>query len=88
MSVQAMSWVLNESKSTLGSRLVLLSIANHADAKGMNSWPNIPTIAGESLMSERQAQRCIKQLEKSGELVVERGAGYNGSHRFRLPLMG
>lgn len=88
MSVQALSWVLNESESTLGSRLVLLSIANHADAKGMNSWPNVATIAQEARVSERQTQRCIKQLEKLGELAVEKGAGYNGSHRFRLLGMG
>lgn len=88
MSVQALSWVLNESKATLGSRLVLLSIANHADAKGFNSWPSIPVIAQEARVSQRQAQRCIKQLEVSGELEVERGGGYSGSHRFRLLGMG
>lgn len=83
-----MSWVLNESEATLGSRLVLLSIANHADAKGMNSWPAIPTIAQEARVSERQAQRCIKTLEDLGELKVERGGGYAGSHRFVLIGMG
>lgn len=86
MSVQAMSWVLNESKATLGSRLVLLSIANHADAKGMNSWPKIKVIAEESRLSERQAQRCIRQLEKLGELEAKRGAGFEGSHRFRIVM--
>lgn len=83
-----MSWVLNESMATLGSRLVLLSIANHADAKGMNSWPKIKVLAEESRLSERQAQRCIRQLEKLGEIEVQRGAGYEGSHRFRLVHMG
>jgi hypothetical protein len=84
MSVQALSWVLNESKATLGSRLVLLSIANHADAKGLNSWPSVSVIAKEAHLSYRQAQRCINSLEKLGELEVERGGGFNGSHRFRL----
>lgn len=87
MSVQAMSWVLNESSSTLGSRLVLLSIANHADAKGMNSWPSIPTIACESHVSERQVQRCLRELERIGELQIDRGEGYKGSHRYQLIRM-
>jgi Helix-turn-helix domain len=88
MSVQALSWVLNKSKSSLGSRLVMLSIANHADADGMNSWPSITVIARESRVSQRQAQRCINSLEKLGELEIERGAGYKGSHRFRIVGMG
>ena len=87
MSIQAMSWVLNESKSTLGSRLVLLSIANHADDKGMNAWPSIPVIARQARLTERQAQNCIKKLERSGELQIARGEGYRGSHRYTMPRM-
>ena len=83
-----MAWVLNKSKATLGSRLVLLSIANHADATGMNSWPSIPIIAKESKLSERQAQNCIKNLERIGELNIERGEGYKGSHRYTLVKLG
>ena len=87
MSVQALSWVLNKSKSTLGSRLVLLSIANFADENGMNSWPKVPVIAQQARVSERQVQNCFKNLERLGELVIKRGEGYNGSHRFELPKM-
>jgi hypothetical protein len=87
VSVQALSWVLNESRATLGSRLVLLSIANYADEKGMNSWPKVPVIAKQARISERQVQNCFKTLECLGELVIKRGEGYNGSHRFELPKM-
>lgn len=87
MSVQALSWVLNESKATLGSRLVLLSIANHADAKGMNSWPAVPVIAEEARISERQVQNCLRNLERLGELKIIRGEGYKGSHRFEVVKM-
>src|SRR5690606_34671307 len=83
---QAMTWVLTYSEARLGDRLVLLSIANHANSYGDEAWPSIDTLAEESRMSARQVQRAIQRLQKTGELEVHRGAGPNGTHRYRLPL--
>lgn len=80
-----MTWVLKHSESRLGDRLVLFSIANHADHIGDRSWPSIDTIADETRMSPRQVQRAIQRLEELGELEVRRGAGPNGTHWYRLP---
>jgi hypothetical protein len=70
MSVQAMSWVLDHSDAELGSRLVLLSIANHCDADGRNAWPSQARIAAEAHVSERTVRRCVENLVDLGELTV------------------
>jgi hypothetical protein len=86
MSVQALSWVLDKSKSRLAARLVLLSIANHADQDGANTWPSLPTIAREAHVSVRQAQRAILDLCCIGELLVclQGGPGKSNVYRIRM----
>lgn len=83
-----MSWVLDHSKSRLAARLVLLSIANHADAYGYNAWPFIPKIAREAHVSERQAQRAILQLAGMGELLVCLRGGPLKSNVYRVVMGG
>ena len=52
-------------------KMVLLVIADHADDQGENAWPSMATIARKASLSERQAQRLVKSLTKSGLLQVE-----------------
>jgi hypothetical protein len=91
MSWQAISWVLNHSEARLGGRLVMLSIAEHADENGENSWPSMSTIARETLLSVRQVERLIPRLEGTPELEVDhRAKVVAGGHRvnlYRLPLV-
>jgi len=87
MSVQAMSWVLENSESRLGPRHVLISIANHAKADGTGAWPSIQTIAREARLSEREVQYSLKILESLGELAIGSGAGPKGCNLYSLPKM-
>src|SRR5271156_2668194 len=82
MSVEALSWVFQHSESTLGSRHVLLSIANHAKSDGTGAWPSVATIARESKLSIRQVQYCLVSLVKIGELRVSRGDGPHGCNLY------
>ena len=88
MSWQAVSWVLDYSKSRLAARLVLLSIANHANRDGENAWPSIPTIAHEAHISERQAQRALVELAAIGELVIYLQAGPGKRNVYRVVIGG
>ena len=85
MSVQAMAWVLEKSESRLAARLVLLAIANHADSGGLNAWPSIRLIAAEARVTDRQAQRVIRELDKMGELIILAGQGPKGTNAYVLP---
>lgn len=76
MSVQAMTWVLDSVRGFKpAERLVLLSIANHADPHGKNAWPSIKTIADEADMSVASVYRALESLAGTGILLVTKHAG-------------
>lgn len=85
MSWQAVTWVLEESEATLGSRLVLLSIASHANREGKSAFPSLDTIAKETLLCRREVVYCVQALEESGELRVHRGIGRGNPNNYQLP---
>ena len=87
MSVQALSWVLDNSESEHAARLVLISIANHCDKFGHNAWPSVGSIASESRLCERVVRSAIVELENAGELKVLRGAGPHRTNLYSLPKM-
>lgn len=72
MSIQAVAWVLEHSEATLADRLVLIAIANHADARGWNAFPSVRLIGTEARCGRSTVYRAIEALERSGELVVHR----------------
>lgn len=88
MSVQALSWVLDHSKSRLAARLVLLSIANHANEVGDNAWPSVSRIAREAHVTDRQVQRALVGLVGLGELLIIHGAGPGGAHVYQVCMGG
>lgn len=69
MSIEAVSLVLNQSKSTGRAKVVLIGIANHLGDHG--AWPSISTLARYANASERSVKRDIQELIELGELVVE-----------------
>ena len=85
LSVQAISWVIENSKHKLGNLIVLLMVANHARSDGTGAWPSVVTLGKESRLTERQTRRCLRVLEKSGELVTERGVGPHGCNLYSIP---
>jgi hypothetical protein len=70
VSIQAVGWVLDHEKTTTGSdRLVLISLANHANAS-FESWPRIETIAAETNVARvRTVQDALTRLERAGLIV-------------------
>lgn len=67
MSIQAMTYVFQHSPAKAGARLVLLSLANHANDLFL-SWPAVQTIAHECRMDERSVQRSLRRLEADAEV--------------------
>lgn len=68
-----MAAVLNHSRAKGTAKLVLLGIANHAGDGG--AWPTVATLARYANVTERAVQQAIGQLQRLGELLVERQAG-------------
>jgi hypothetical protein len=55
----------------MAERFVMLAIADNADDAGF-AFPGVEVIAGKSCQSVRNTLRVLKQLEKSGWLMVKR----------------
>lgn len=88
MSWQAVKSVLTHSSTKNATRLVLVCIAEHADANGRGSSPGVPLLAQEANLSERQVIRVIQQLEADygKEIRVHRGHGRGNLHTFDILL--
>lgn len=96
MSVQALSWVLDDVRGIKPTeRLALISIANHADRHGRNAWPSYETIAAEADINVDTAKRAVRSLRSAGVVTVEINRGGDADtrpdrrpNRYALPLMG
>lgn len=88
MSVHVTSWVLRNSRATLGTRLVILALADYADDNGGSCWPSVRTICRDTLLSERQVQYALRSLEQMGEITVEQKGGGRRSTMYRIVMPG
>lgn len=72
MSVEAMSWAMNQTVVTdSGARFVLVGLANHADKYGRHAFPSNKTLAEYTGLSGRTVTRKIADLLKLG--VIREG---------------
>jgi hypothetical protein len=101
VSVDAVSWVLRggpdggalpiaictgDEVGERSVRLVLLVVAEHANRDHL-AWPAVATIARESGQPARLVKRCLRVLERGGQLsVVVRGGGRNRPTCYRLAV--
>lgn len=70
MSIQAVAWVLEDSKARGHARLVLISLANHHNKGTAQCNPGHRTIAREAGISTGSVSAQIKKLVELGEIEV------------------
>lgn len=86
MSVQWLAWAFQHAEATGGPRLVLLSLANHADESGV-CWPSIDTLAREARLSRRRVEQALRELVRSGVVLRQvNGAPVTGHGGYRPNL--
>ena len=87
MSVQAIAWVLEHSKSSNTARCVLISIANHMGGDG-SGWVYVERVCSEANCSLNSYHRAVKWAEDNGELerVSHAGGGERTHSRHRPNL--
>jgi helix-turn-helix protein len=86
VSVHAISWVLRYSEAQYGARLVLIVLADHADAEGQGAYPSIATIASEARLEDRQVQRVLGELVEARRIVRRAGRSPFGTIVYDLIL--
>jgi len=85
MSVRVWNLVWESSRHGGTELLMMLAIADHADARGV-AWPSVPTLAKRCRMSDRNANHLLAKLAVSGELEIQRNAGPRGTNLYRVTL--
>ena len=83
MSIEKTSEVWKHSRQKSGALLVLLALADFTNSKGI-AWPAVSTLARKVRMSKRNVQRCVRALQKAGELEVLWNQGRRGSNVYRI----
>ena len=80
MSIQAVAWAL-EQDLPARPKLVLVSIANHADHTNGYCWLKAETIAAEAACTPRSVYRFIGGLARNGYLRKSPRKGHDGKQR-------
>lgn len=83
MSWQASKAVWQHCDLSGNAKLLMLAIADHADAEG-EAWPGIARLASMVGVGPRSIKRLIKQCEESGDLRVERSVGRGNSSTYYI----
>lgn len=83
MSIQAVAWALDQHPDNLPGKpkLVLVSIANHADHRTGYCWLTLETISHESSQPIRSLYRYIGALVRNGYLRKQLRKGEDGKQR-------
>lgn len=67
-----------------GKLLIMLALADHADAAG-ECWPGMPLLIEKTRLTDRQIRRVLNLLEKSGQIVIEeRAIGRSKKPHYKL----
>jgi len=85
MSHQASGYVkgLLGDQVTRRQKLLLLILADYHNTETHNAYPSLKTLARESLMDEREAQRVLNEVEgRIIERVSGQGSGHLTAYRF------
>ena len=85
MSFRPMIWAWEVDGLTPPTKLVLMSLANHAKDDGSSCYPSVEQIAKEACLSVRSVQYALKWLEQNGYIRIK--VRHRDTHQFRL-LMG
>lgn len=88
MSVQAMVWVFEFSKSKGLDKLVLLSLANRHNLEKGACWPSRSKLAADCGVHDTTVKRCLRNLVALREVTIEERPDENGRHEsnfYRLP---
>lgn len=91
MSIQAVAWALEQdffgrtpkgrAITAHAAKLVLISLANHADHADGHCYPSAKKIAKEASCKERSVYRLIYALERNGFIDIEVVRGKDGKQR-------
>lgn len=89
MSITWSNRVWRDSAAAGARLLVLLALADNADDATGISWPSIAYLCQRTRLSDRHVQRCLRWLQRRGEVAVEARLGLASRYVLqRIPPRG
>ena len=80
MSIEALNWAWEQPVAKAATKLVLLALADHANADG-ECWPSMKRIAERSDISPRHVSRAIDELIDLGLVEKSNRRRHGGQYR-------
>lgn len=80
MSIEALNWAWEQPVAKAATKLVLLSLADHANSDG-ECWPSMKRIAERSDISPRHVSRAIEELVELGLIEKANRRRHGGQYR-------
>jgi hypothetical protein len=75
MSIQAVKYAIEDSRTSGQLQVLLICLAYHANPEG-KCWPSVALLCAETKLSRRNVQKYLRRLEGLGEIRrVESGGG-------------
>lgn len=83
-----MSWVIRHAPNdlTASEMLVLMMLAEHADAEGGHAFPSVETLARETRCSKSAVQRSLKRLVERSVIAIEEPATRRLPNMYCFPV--
>jgi DNA-binding transcriptional MocR family regulator len=86
MSMPMVAQVRDFSKSRGYAKLLLLTIASHVNPRTGDAFPSLETLARETTLSKPTVIKLLGELERRGELAIQRGHGRGHSNCYRVTM--
>lgn len=83
MSIRIMSIVCDDESLSPTDKIVMLSLADHADDEGY-CYPSIARLKRRTGLAERTVQNAISRLKTDGKLHVNLNAGRGHANLYRV----
>jgi hypothetical protein len=83
MSWKCLEWAEDHSQSKGAAAHVLHVLARACNDDG-RCWFAIPTLASKTRLTDRGVQKALQELERTGELTIQRGAAPGGASYFDM----
>jgi hypothetical protein len=87
VSIVCLSHVMRHSEATLGARLVLFVLAEHAHDDGTEAYPSVETIGERTRLSRKGVQGALRRLE-ADRMIVRDGEGPRRTTKWRVVMGG
>lgn len=87
MSIQAVSWALEQRIPNAGQKLVLIALCNRAEKDTGECYPSLRRLEREASMSRRTVQRHLNDLWAQGKIDIMRsfdGSGRQSANTYRI----